>query len=532
MVERTLISLPSQQQLSERLRHLIYLSSSLLFVSGGSGSGKSILAVNLSNALPCDLQQIHISLSSSTSVEKLRQQIITQLYRKPLFNSEDRLSETIAHLALQVDQDHAKNRLILIDNAQYLPESFILELCDLFPLINTIEGCYFNILLLGDDASNQRWVECIEDQFGHQAKRLFNQVELVLPILSAMEANLLLLHNFRQAGYQPKLQHQDALNAKLRACHGNPKKIIQLADGLSQGLIEPMGNVWGKARLLAILLMLVMVAIVSVLAIYLYPKFIPTSPVLENKIALSGLNGAAVVATIDNSIVNVIENGITNEITHEKGVPDPLAGSWYVQKAEITHNKNAVGLSDEKRQQVLLSGKQQVEFTALIGAEEPLEEEMPNIGVTPSLQIQQQSYDGISLALIAHNTEKEQAKNIKKMNYVILDEPPETKIPLDSTSTDILLSKPANHYTLQLAVMDSQASFDLFKKQYHLPQANVFVYKTAQPVKDRFIVVYGEFDTLQSAQLATDILPTPFKGMATQIKKWQVVHDDLRLNNE
>ena len=67
MVERTLISLPSQLQLIERLQHLIYLSSSLIFVSGEAGSGKSTLTENLSNSLNADLQQIYISLANTPS---------------------------------------------------------------------------------------------------------------------------------------------------------------------------------------------------------------------------------------------------------------------------------------------------------------------------------------------------------------------------------------------------------------------------------------------------------------------------------
>ena len=67
MVERTLISLPSQLQLIERLQHIIYLSSSLIFVSGEAGSGKSTLTENVSNALPSDLQQVYISLIKETS---------------------------------------------------------------------------------------------------------------------------------------------------------------------------------------------------------------------------------------------------------------------------------------------------------------------------------------------------------------------------------------------------------------------------------------------------------------------------------
>ena len=72
MVERTLISFPSQLQLIERLQHLLYLSSSMVFISGEKGSGKSTLIEQLSNQLPNKTQQAFITLVEPTSIAQLR----------------------------------------------------------------------------------------------------------------------------------------------------------------------------------------------------------------------------------------------------------------------------------------------------------------------------------------------------------------------------------------------------------------------------------------------------------------------------
>lgn len=545
MVERTFISLPSQLQLIERLQHLIYLSSSLIFVSGEAGAGKSTLMENLSNSLPLSLQQVYITLSSSPSIAKIRQQIIVQLYDKPLFSSEDKLLETLSRLALQTGLPHPKNRLIIIDNAQYLPEKFILELCELFSVINTDAESNCNVLLLADDINNQSQIKYIKQNLSKDSQSLFNQVELSVPILSAQEAKALLQHNFQQAEYRPQLQHQDALNSQLRSCRGNPQKISQLADDLSQGLIEPMVNSWVKTRLPALLLMFVMVALVSVIAVYLYPKFIPASVAEDFVVDHDITNNVALRA--ENERDNTASITSTLEQTHE-----PLAGVWAVQNTEIENHENTVGISDETVQQVMGSGQQLVEVTVL--AETAKNE---NIALVthpeeePLLKIQQQSYDDIALLSIHHNENKvaqqrepEEALAIDLIveqissNTLLISESTmivkksDTDVLLILTPTEVLLSKPVNHYTLQLSAMSSEASLELFKKQNNLPQANIFVYKKIVQSKQLFIVAYGEYDTLQSAQLAAESLPTPFKGMTTWIKKWQVVHNDLRLNNE
>ena len=266
MVERTLIS----------LRQHIYLSSSLIFVSGEAGSGKSTLTENLSNILPSDLQQVYISLGNELTDNALRQKIIAQLYAKALFNAEDKLLDTISRL--QQSEKRVQNKLIIIDNAQYLPDDFIIELCELFSAPNLAQDNTFNVLLLTDEKTTRTYLNYIGTHLVSRLQSTLNHLELTLPALSAQEAKELMLHNFQQVGYQAKLQHQDALNRQLSLCNGNPQKIIKLAEDLSQGLLETIAPSWIKTKLPAVLLMLMLVIIVSILAAYLYPKFVSNSP--------------------------------------------------------------------------------------------------------------------------------------------------------------------------------------------------------------------------------------------------------------
>ena len=346
MVERTLISLPSQLQLIERLQHIIYLSSSLIFVSGEAGSGKSTLTENVSNALPSDLQQVYISLIKETTATKLRQQIISKLYDKALFNDEDSLLDSI--LRLQLQKNKSKNRLIIIDNAKNLPSDFIIELCELFSAPELTDNNNLNILLLGDEGVTKSYLQYIATHLSSRLQSTLNHLELTLPALNSEEASALLLHNFQQVGYKARLEHQDALNKQLNLCQGNPQKIIKLADDLSQGLIVMDNPNWIKTWLPAVLFMLLLVAIVAALAVYLYPRLMRHQP-----------QDSIVETSFD-----VEQEDDIKPVTVEES--EPLAGTWAGLDLHIDDNEIKVGLSDKTEQRVVLSGNDLLEMTVLI----------------------------------------------------------------------------------------------------------------------------------------------------------------------
>ncbi|TEW52725.1 AAA family ATPase [Psychromonas algicola] len=608
MVERTLISLPSQLQLIERLQHLIYLSSSLIFVSGEAGSGKSTLTENLSNSLNAELQQIYISLSNTPSVDKLRQQIVSQLYDHPLFNSEDNLLDTI--LRLQASESKESNKLLIIDGADNLPEGFIIELCELFSGEDFVRDSTLNILLLSDEKTNQQHLDYIEDNLIARMQATLNHVEFKLPPLSAEESLSLLQHNFKQADYQPEVQHQEALTRQLKECAGNPKKIIQLADDLSQGSVLPPRKYWLKTALPAILLMLLLVGIVSALGTYLYPKFI-TQKKVEPKIA------PEVVEQKTQKDVR-----LEHLLIQEKRMQEALAGEWDDANAEIEDNQQEVGLPEQKGQRVVVSDEELVKLVSAVEAntkkllgdkgEQPItslplsqtedktsQSEVENEQFLPihsqqnddskTLLSSLREQAGLDIAdeapveavsvvvepsapnvvipvvdpVAIENEVKNDVQQVQVENDVLLTEEspsqqqvltesaaPETPLQVNKepelpasnvlteeaqtelTPTAILFNKSPDHYTLQLSGMATKRYVELFKQQSKFPQENLFLYETVYQNKPWFVVLYGDYDSVRSAQLAANNLPDAFKGMSSWVKQWQLVHNELRLNDE
>ena len=643
MVERTLISLPSQLQLIDRLQHLIYLSSSLIFVSGEAGAGKSTLTENLSNALPADLQQVYVSLVNEPTVAKLRQQIIAQLFDKALFNAEDKLLDSI--LRLQQAEKRSLNRLIIIDNAAHLPADFIAELCELFSDNSLAQDNTLNVLLLTEQAATEQYLDYIDTHLASRTKDFLNHVELTLPVLNTQEANALLQHNFQQVDYHAKLQHQDALNQQLRLCNGNPQKIIKLADDLSQGLLKPITNSWVQTRLPAIALMLVLVAIVSAIAVYLYPKFIPKkslseaenaqAPIDSTYIALEEIKEVEGMPEEHNSSeVNAVEDSEEDSEDSKTAAadtqaplnegPEKLAASWAELDLDVIDNQSQVGLSDATEKRVVISGQQLLELSVAIEAKDadvneqvlleddsstPLtapsittetsveastgkvnqtenEQQVPlllrlpvdnennlveNETITGNLNDSKALLNSEQTTATAQETVLDKQDTIetvadassedlvndnelesKALPLSIAEQLPvnintaaaETAVqPVNNISTgfkqeslftdsETLFAKDASHYTLQLSGMASREYLIEFQNQYRSSLENIYIYQTVRQAKPWYVIIYGDYDSVKSAQLAAKNLPNAFRNMPSWVKKWQVVHNDLRLNNE
>ena len=652
MVERTLISLPSQLQLIERLQHLIYLSSSLVFVSGEVGAGKSTLIENLSNTLNEDLQQIYISLEARLSPEKLRQQIIEQLYDHPLFNSEDNLLDTI--LRLQASESKDNNKLLIIDNADNLPKGFIIELCELFSGEDFVRDSTFNILLLADEKTNQQYLDYIEDNLITRMQETLNHVEFKLPPLSAKESLSLLQYNFQQVEYQPKVQHQEAVARQLKDCAGNPKRIIQLANDLSQDSILPSRKYWLKTALPATLLMLLLVGIVSALGSYLYPKFIAD----EKEEAIPEV-----------AIKQKTQKEVRLEhlLIKEKRMQDVLSAEWDDANSEIENNQQEVGLPDRQGQRVVISDEQIVKLASVVegntkkllgdndsspvaslpltasedspsvskakneqflpidsqkneddktllsslreevgldiedespvdSVSQVIEPSSPNVGVPEvnPVNIENEVKNDVEQVQVENNVQPIQNTSLKGdtleqgaieesaiENSAIEDsaieesaieesaieesaieesaieesaieesaieesaeqtnnesELPATNVLTTAAQTEftptlVLFNKLPERYTLQLSGMASKRYLDLFKQKIKFPQENLFLYETVYQNKPWFVVLYGDYDSVNAAQAAANNLPATLKGMSSWVKKWQLVHSELRLNDD
>ena len=99
------------------------------------------------------------------------------------------------------------------------------------------------------------------------------------------------------------------------------------------------------------------------------------------------------------------------------------------------------------------------------------------------------------------------------------------------TPSALLLAVAPAHFTLQLAAMSHKDSLQQFITKHNLPQQDVYIYQTTDKNKPRYVIIFGEYRSSQAAKTASKKLPGSLANMDSWIKKYQLVHRELLLNN-
>lgn len=100
------------------------------------------------------------------------------------------------------------------------------------------------------------------------------------------------------------------------------------------------------------------------------------------------------------------------------------------------------------------------------------------------------------------------------------------------TEPSLLLAINPSHFTLQLMAMESKDSLQQFIIKHNLPKKEVYLYQTTADNKPRYIVIFGEYASRESAEMASKKLPGTFANMQTWIKSYQLVHQNLLVNKQ
>lgn len=512
MVERQLISLSSQLQLLDRLQHLTYIRSSLILICADQGAGKTTIAELLFNKLPNDHQQLFIALAEPLSDTKIRTQIITQLYKQPLFDADDSLLNSIS--LLQQKQDKNEATVIVLDNAELLSERLLIELAQLVRDKGNFTENEINIILLVDENKIKSIVAMISELPGSR------YIEFKVEPLSKDEASQLLKHLFNQSDYSPQLEHQDALSRQLITCVGLPKNIIRLADNICNGEELKKPALWLKTMLPAISVMLLLLLISGAIIYTLYPQFTKQEP----------------ISTVTQEMTED-QTPLLDEIT-ESSFTEQLAGQWIDKKnRDIEANLLSVGIADESTQRTIISEQQ---ILAVIDAEKEQLSLVQNETITSAIKdpISPSSAQNVipSLQLV---TVEEQIEPLLTEEVVAIEEVKNIELSTSSienqtvqTTQQKLLAVPATYYTLQLLGMSNKKSVQEFSAKYNLPQKNITIYQTIHNNKPWYVVIYGQYENRSAALQASKNLPESFAKMKSWIKTYQIVHQDLEVNHE
>ncbi len=184
--------LPGQTTLVERVKYQLAVGSPFLFVTGDSGSGKTVFCEKLSSAIEEKYRCAFVPCNKKLTLRNLRELIFQQISPQTIFNQDDRLVGTIQRIDFG-----GKQVVIVIDNIDEADEKFLLELAEIHQVYNNKQ--VFHIVLTSTKEWAQARIRSLNDAG-------INPVEIEIPSLSKQDKIIELEYYYKVYGvrYQPE----------------------------------------------------------------------------------------------------------------------------------------------------------------------------------------------------------------------------------------------------------------------------------------------------------------------------------------
>lgn len=490
----------SQTLLCERLRHLTQFSSHLLFVSGGSGSGKSTV---LSNYVESDFNHKTITIDAQQCHDDIaiRTQVLQQISYDGRFNVQIALVDSLPLLAQQLEYELT----LCIDNAMALSAASITEFAQLveFSLTNRI-NIKINIILFAES----KWVDITMLQF---AKSATNVLELEMTVLDSQAAVEFVEQQFSQAGYKPTFINPDAINRQIEACNGNPAELVKCAQAIINGQVyKPelaVSNVATQSMKKANKSFYLAGAIAGLLLLgsvgsFLYDGYQTepqqaTDSVMDESLQL---DGDAVVMP-DHTVTMAISDATTTEnITTsamfsrdwDEELPTEIDQTITltappVSGASLATQKRRVVIDDDAVNKML--AKQNTATTVAVGE--------------PKIDIEEVNHAVINTVISAVESTLKTAEG-----------------------KAWVMAQPAKNYTFQIAGLSRETQLKQYLTENELPE-NVWTYQTVRNNKPWYVVLYGSFTSVEQANAAKLKLPARVQKDKPWLKRFAQIQRDL-----
>ncbi|TKB48023.1 hypothetical protein FCL40_13935 [Ferrimonas sediminicola] len=472
MSDTTPSLLPSQQVLLERLKYLIEYGEHAILLHGRPGVGKSTMAQSL---LGCaeGFNQGLVVCPPQPDPAQLRVEILHQLFTDPLFDPHEPLIDSFERLL----QGSGQRLLLVIDDAHSLPQVILAEL--LAMLLEQGQRSWRMTLVL---VSQPKLVQHLLAELPAECQQ--HLLPVIIEPLSLSEQKQLyrmltadrpLSRFINQLGIEPQLQGSD----------GSAQAVVELVSG--QGEVTP-----AQAGLLRHRnLILVLLGLVASMALWV--AMVPPGPKTES--GGGGRSDSVRLMEVAPGLAEPARSSSAPALASAKGEALGLAGEW--QAINTPQAKPQTGEEDP----LLQSARE-----GLVDLEQQLaaKQAAARPAVEPASPDPAQADEP--------DPETPQAK-----------EAPQPRLPLAQRS---LMERPADSYTLQLAVYSYPKLAARYLKQLPLQQGLALYVNNRQP-RPWYVVVYGGFEDKGKAQAAVSALPEAVRSTSPYVKPMQDVHEEL-----
>ncbi|MRJ45745.1 AAA family ATPase [Idiomarina loihiensis] len=509
---------PSQQQVIDQLHEQCQQSVSLIMLHGKEGSGKTTIAEVFLEQASEYAEVAFISANERSTNDRLRAQILNQLFGTISINDES-LSRQIQR------QRPLKHAIVVIDNGEQLSESFMAECISTVTQLSAI-GQRTSIIVTGDSrwAQQQRPAPHLRVQgptmievqpLNHDEQIRF--VQALLPEKQRSFWNLERIQQFLNSihGFPGEIQQRLQFTLTTQAARYRDTTTDENSDKNADGKNaseqstakhSPAQNNRRNMRLWPIILVTVVISLA-------FAGFLNKEQLTAYWQQVTSESATPAETTAGDAANNTTESvpETTAEATEQvASLPsfEPLTErSLELVPAELAASyRNALGTLNTVAASEISEGEISLGF---IKQQQPQEAE-------PVGQSNEQSPAEAGIDTVVAQPEPE----VKAEQPEPQPQQPQRALPFQ---TQWALDQSSGNYTLQISIISDPQLLRNFRNDYGIA-GNTQVYQRAD---QRYVVIFGSYPSIEQARAAATQLPAEVQQMEPWAKSFASVQSDI-----
>lgn len=500
------LDLDSQHQILSRLQFVTRFSSNLVQITGEQGAGRSWLVERYLESWAKDTSQALLICNARQDDARQRAIILGQLVHGSVFNEQDSLLDSLQHLL----GDQPCQLLIAIDDAHCLSPNMVAELWALVQHAKIAQGWQVNVLAFSLKGKLDKCLRQVS--YGQGSTPL----EVEIPHLTDSEREMLIELMLTSQG----LDAGQRRIFRMRAA--NVPSLPGALFGLQQQEVpvskEKRDRRFTPAILLALLLILLGLGGLGWYLLGGSPveKAVPVVTTPEPG-ATDDDKIPSLETAIDEGKINTDDDKVLAGQNSEAGLP-PVVDDSAALPEDSEFAGLTVGRRDDGKRLVVpdtvvdaIMEDQSVGGDGTRAVAEPLLPELA--GKTQVTLPDPLATDSKPLPKPAANANKAPAPQTVATSD------------LDIANTE-LRDVPAERYALQLAALRSETEVNTFIQDNSL-QGKVKVYQTVRSGEPWFMVIWGDYASVNAARRAEMDMPQNLQALGPWVKSFARIHREI-----
>ena len=500
LTEKSFFNTQSLTKISDSLTHQVQFSDLLLLVEGEHGSGKT--------SLFRQFIQNDIANTKSLSMQAEATDTLVQIQQKMSMHMQDLGDANHLNENLKSLQMFDQTPLIIMDNSHVLSDTTLQELFRYQQQLKQDDEVTLKILLF----ANVGMSDTIQKITDIQADQIYVQV---MPELSPKQLDSFITHRLRSAGYsgEPLLTSND-IQVLLKKCNGTPLEIMHhvapIIDKTIHDQLNPATPSWIKGLIVTVILLAFFAAA------YFYFLFDKTESQPTEQSLLTTPPIEETIVTEKTDVIDVLESDGKLSDTEETISPTPVTEEIIEPDVIEIQEPENINIANTRTENITADITEKPAVN-LMPAPQVIKEPEPITVIQPKPVQKTPPVKAITKAEI-----KTVVKPAEQINPILLEL---DKMGLQNAAW--LKTQNSQNWTLQLLGARDPETLLKFAQRNQL-STNAAWYKTWLTSKPYYVLVYGSYNSRETARNAINGLPPQLRSLKPWVKSVKSVQQALK----